>query len=114
MIISGQLGIDYGALWTSVKEASKELVTKTLPAAAEKAVSDQAQKVAAPVIQKMAEEKAQRVVSKGKVALMATAGVLLGALVAGGKWQRRALGGVVIGSLSTIAGIKIGILTDAV
>jgi hypothetical protein len=107
------LGIDFSALWKSAKEAGTELITKTLPEAAEKAVSAQAQKVAAPVIQQMAQEKATRVLSKGKVALMASAGVLLGALLAGGDWKRRALGGVVIGGLSTVAGIKIGLLSDS-
>jgi hypothetical protein len=107
------LGIDYGALWTAAKQGAVDLVTKDLPAAAQKAVVAKAQSVAQPVVQQVVQAKAERAVSKGNVALFALGGVAIGALIAGGSWKRRAVGGGVVGALGALAGFKIGLLTDS-
>jgi hypothetical protein len=112
----GDLGIDYGALWQSAKAAGASLI-KELPGAVEstvtKAISQKAQSVAAPIIQQIAQEKAQRVITKGNVILFTLGGAALGALIAGGGWKRRTVGGVLIGAAGAYAGTKIGLLTDS-
>jgi len=117
MMIAGNLGIDYGSLWRSVKSAAGEIY-KELPGAVahtvEKAVTQKAEKVATPVLEQIAKEKTQRVLSKGNVALFAAGGVLLGALVAGGDWKRRAVGAGVVGLVGALVGTKIGFIYESV
>jgi hypothetical protein len=67
-----------------------------------------------PTVQKQAEAKAARVVSKGNIALTAGIGFAAGLLVAGGSWERRAVGGAVGGILGGLAGLKIGLVGDSV
>lgn len=110
----GNIGaIDYGALWSNVKTGAADLVTKDLPNAIQKTVEDKAVAVAQPTVQKQVEAKAQRVISKGNIALTAGIGLLAGVLVAGGSWERRAVGGVVGGILGGLAGLKIGLVGDS-
>jgi len=103
-------GVDFNALWSSVKKAGTELITKDLPNAVEKTVVNKAATVATPVVQQVAMQKTKAAVSAGNVALFTAGGVLLGALIAGGSWQRRSIGGVVIGGLGAFAGFRIGLL----
>jgi hypothetical protein len=116
MMIAGNLGLDYGALWQSAKQAGGELY-KDLPGvvkqAVGKTVSQKVSQVATPVIQQIAKEKAQRVLSKGNVVLFAVTGATLGALVAGGNWKRRTLGGSIIGVVGALVGTKIGFIYES-
>ena len=118
MIFNGWLddlqkqGINPGAIWDSVKANAKELVLKDLPGAAVKTVQEKVAATAAPVVESVAQRKAERVVSKGNVALTAGIGALAGVLVAGGSWQRRAVGAGVGGILGGLAGLKIGLVSD--
>ena len=114
------LGIDWGALYQSAKTGGMDLLTKDLPAAAERAVVAKTQSIITPVATQLAVEKANKAVNKGKVALITGigggVGLLMGALIAGGSWKRRAVGGVVAGSVlagaGALASFKIGLLTD--
>lgn len=104
-MVLGTLDLDYNALWEQAKTAGTALVTKDLPAAVEQAVVQRAQAVATPIVQR----KAQSAVSKGNVTLFAAGGVVLGALIAGGGWQRRAIGGAAVGGLSAFLSFKLGL-----
>jgi len=110
MLLAGELGLDYNALWNAAKKAGTELVTKDLPTAVEKTVTSKAVAVATPVVQKAAAQKTKAAYSAGNVALFTAGGLLIGALIAGGGWQRRAVGGVVVGGLGALASFKIGLL----
>lgn len=123
MLFSGttNLGIDWSNLVKSAASAGEDLITKDLPNALEKTVTSKVQTVATPVVQSLVQKKAINVVSKGQVALWAGtaggAGVLIGALMAGGSWKRRAAGGGILGVLLAGAGafasFKIGLLRDS-
>jgi hypothetical protein len=112
-MISMHGAIDYGSLWTDIKTSTGELVTQTLPTAVRTAIETKATAAVAPTVQKQAEAKAARVVSKGNIALTAGIGLAAGLLVAGGSWQRRALGASVGGILGGLAGLKIGLISDS-
>jgi hypothetical protein len=105
-------GINPGAIWDSIKQNSKDLVLKDLPGAVVKTVQEKAAATAAPVVEAVAQKKAERVISKGNIALTASIGAAAGLLVAGGSWQRRALGAGVGGILGGLAGLKIGLVGD--
>jgi len=105
-------GINPGAIWDTVKTNAKELVLKDLPGAVSTTVKEKVAATAAPVVQSVAEKKAERVVSKGNVALTAGIGAVAGLLVAGGSWQRRVVGAGVGGILGGLAGLKIGLVSD--
>ena len=107
----GDLGIDWSAAWDTAVGAAKG-IAKNLPGAvvtaAEGTVTDQL----TPIAQRAAEAKTQSVIKKGNVAMMMVGGGVLGALVAGGSWQRRAVGGTIIGVAATVVGWQIGWLAD--
>ena len=122
MIFSGaNLGFDWEAAGKSLVSAGGDLLTKELPDALTKTVQTKAQAVATPYVQQLVQNKASAAVSKGNVALWAGvgggAGLLIGALLAGGSWQRRATGGGVLGAVlagaGAFAGLKIGLLRDS-
>jgi len=104
--------VDYGALWSNIKTGASDLVTKDLPNAVQQALAKKTQALIAPVVRQAAQAKAERAISKGNVALFTAGGVLVGALIAGGSWKRRAVGGGVVGVLGAFAGFRIGLLTD--
>lgn len=106
-------GINPGAIWSDVKEKGKELVLEDLPNAAIRTVTGKASEVVTPVVQSVTAKKAEHVISKGNVVLMAGVGLLAGGLIAGGSWRRRAVGGGVGGILGALAGFKIGLVSDA-
>lgn len=103
------LGFDVGSLWSSISTAGKDLISKEIPAAVQAAVTKQASAVATPLAQQAAQQKAQQAYSKGSVALFAVGGLALGAILAGGGWQRRAIGGAVLGSVGAFVGFKFGL-----
>jgi hypothetical protein len=105
-------GINPGEIWDTVKTNAKDLVLKDLPGAAVKTVKEKAAATAQPVVESVAQQKASRVVSKGNIALTAGIGLLAGFVVAGGSWQRRAVGAGVGGILGGLAGLKIGLVSD--
>jgi hypothetical protein len=105
-------GIDPSAIWSDLKKNAKDLVLKDLPGAAVKTVQEKVAQTAAPVVSAVAQKKAERVVSKGNIALTASIGAVAGLLVAGGSWQRRAVGAGVGGILGGLAGLKIGLVSD--
>jgi hypothetical protein len=105
-------GINPGAIWSDIKQNAKDLVLKDLPGAAVKTVQEKVAKTAAPIVESVAQKKAERVVSKGNIALTASIGAVAGLLVAGGSWQRRAVGAGVGGILGGLAGLKIGLVSD--
>lgn len=105
-------GINPGAIWEDIKTNAKDLVLKDLPGAVIKTTQEKVAKTAEPVVQAVAQKKAERVVSKGNLALTASIGAVAGLLVAGGSWQRRAIGAGVGGILGGLAGLKIGLVSD--
>jgi hypothetical protein len=104
-------GIDFSKLgtdiWQSVKELPGDLWKQATQTVEEKAVE-----AVSPTVQAQVEAKASRVASKGNIALTASIGALAGLLVAGGSWQRRAIGGSVGAILGGLAGLKIGLVSD--
>lgn len=106
-------GINAREIWDTTKQNAKDLVLKDLPGAVVKTVKEKAAATTAPIVESVAQKKAERVVSKGNIALTAGIGLAAGALVAGGGWQRRAIGGAVGGILGGLAGLKIGLVSDA-
>lgn len=110
--LANQTGIHPTKIWESVKTGGKELVLKDLPAAAGKAVQEKVAATAAPVVQSVAEKKAERVISTGNIALMSAIGGAAGVLIAGGTWQRRAVGGGLGAILGGLAGLKVGLVGD--
>lgn len=105
-------GINPGAIWTDIKKNAAELVLKDLPGAAVKTVQEKVAATAAPIVESVAQKKAERVISKGNIALTASIGAAAGLLVAGGSWQRRAVGASVGAILGGLAGLKIGLVSD--
>jgi hypothetical protein len=105
-------GIDYGKLWSDVEAGITslpgELYKKGVDVVQGKVVA-----AVTPTVQAQIEAKAQRVVSKGNIALTAGIGALAGLLVAGGSWQRRTIGGSVGAILGGLAGLKIGLVGDS-
>ena len=121
MVMSeANLGLDWTGLYQSAKTAGIDLVTNALPNAVEKTVAQKVQTVATPVVQQLVQQKANEAAVKGKMALWASVGggvgILMGALIAGGSWKRRATGGAVAGAALAGAGafasFKIGLLMD--
>jgi hypothetical protein len=107
-------GIDFSKLWSSTVQAGKDLIFKDLPAAAVKTAEQKAVGLVQPVIEKQIQEKASRVASKGEIAAFTTGGLIIGALIAGGSWKRRALAGAGLGVAGALIGWKIGWLADKV
>lgn len=105
-------GIDPAKIWSSVATSAKDLVTSDLPKAVVQTVQSKAASVAEPVVQSAAQAKAKRVISKGNIAATAGIGLLAGALISGGSWKRRAVGGAVGAILGGLAGLKIGLVSD--
>jgi|WetSurMetagenome_2_1015567.scaffolds.fasta_scaffold962857_1 hypothetical protein len=103
------LGFDYGSLWSSIQTAGKDLITKELPSAVQTAVTKQASAVVAPIVQEQAKQTAQKAYSTGNVVGFAAAGILLGAVIAGGGWQRRAVGATVLGAAGGLIAFKFGL-----
>ena len=110
--LANETGVHPTQIWDSLKTGGKELVTKDLPAAAGKALQEKVASTAAPVVQSVAEKKAETVISKGNIALMAAIGGVAGVLISGGTWQRRAIGGSVGAILGGLAGLKIGLVSE--
>jgi len=118
---TGNLGIDWNALYQTGKDAAESLVEKDLPAAVTKTVTQKATAIATPLVTQAAQNKASNVATKGQVALWTSIGggigILLGALIAGGSWQRRAVGGGIAGLVGAaggaLASVKIGLLIDS-
>jgi hypothetical protein len=109
--MSGRLGFDYGDLWSTVKNTTVDIV-KALPGATQAAVEKTVTEKVTPLAQKAVQAKTENVLKKGNVAMMLLGGAALGALVAGGGWQRRTVGGLVVGAAATAVGWKIGWLED--
>lgn len=107
-----QTGLDPSAIWSDIKTNAKDLVIKDLPGAVIKTTQEKVAKTAAPVVEAVAQKKAETVVSKGNIALTAAIGAAAGLLVAGGSWQRRAIGAGVGGILGGLAGLKIGLVSE--
>lgn len=105
-------GISPQAIWSTAKQAAKDLVLKDLPTAAAKTIQEKVAATAQPVVESVAKAKAARVASKGNIALTAGIGGLAGLLIAGGSWQRRVVGLAVGGILGGLAGLKIGLVSD--
>jgi len=105
--------IDYTSLWSDITSGAKKLITDDLPSAIKNTIENKAVAIVQPTVQKQVEAKAARVVSKGNIALTAGIGMLAGLLIAGGSWQRRAVGGTVGGILGGLAGLKIGLVGDS-
>ena len=115
-MLSGDLGLsldDLTSAWNTVSSTVSTFATKDLPTAIQAAAIKKATDAATPYAQQIVAAKAQRVISKGNIALFTGVGILAGVLIAGGSWKRRAVGGGVAGALGALAGLKIGILTDA-
>jgi hypothetical protein len=114
-MMQSNLGLDVGSIWRDIKTASGQLISQ-LPSDIKRVVvndvTDKVQQVAAPVVSKIAQEKTARVVSKGNVVMYALGGVALGALVSGGGWQRRSIGGLVVGAAGTLVAFQMGLLYD--
>ena len=99
-------------LWDDIKTGAKDLIMKEIPKAVKGSVEKNAVAIATPIVQKQAEEKANRVANKGNIALLAGIGALAGGLIAGQSWTRRGVGAGVGAILGGLAGLKIGILSD--
>ncbi len=114
-MMRNNLGFSVSDVWKDIKTASGQFVSQ-LPGDIKRVitsnVTDKVQQVATPIAQKLAQEKTERALSKGNVAMYALGGVALGALVAGGRWPRRTVGGLVIGTASTLIAFKMGLLYD--
>jgi hypothetical protein len=106
------LGIDYGKLWSDVKTAAGGLPGE-LYQQVKKTVEGKVTQAVTPTVQAQVEAKAQRVMSKGNIALMAAIGATAGLLIAGGSWQRRTVGGSVGAILGGLAGLKVGLVGDS-
>jgi ElaB/YqjD/DUF883 family membrane-anchored ribosome-binding protein len=105
------LGIDWDKAWEDVKTAAKELPGELLKKTGD-VVEAKAVQAVQPTVQAQVEKKAARVVSKGNIALTAAIGGTAGVLIAGGSWQRRAMGATVGLVLGGLAGLKIGLISD--
>jgi F0F1-type ATP synthase assembly protein I len=111
MITMQGLGLDYGSIWSTTKSVGTDIL-KSLPGAVTASVEKTVTEKVTPIAQQMVEAKTQSVIKKGNVALFLVGGVTLGALLAGGSWQRRAVGGAILGATATAVGWQIGWLTD--
>ena len=111
IISSAGLGIDFSQLWNNVKTAAQELPGELYRKSVE-TVENKTVQAVQPTVQAQIEAKAQRVVNKGNVAMMAAAGGLAGVLIAGGNWQRRTVGGSVGAILGGLAGLQVGLAGD--
>lgn len=109
------LGLSVDDVWKDIKTASKQFAAQ-LPGDVKRVIernaTDKVEQVVLPVAKTITQEKTQRVVSKGNVALYALGGLALGALIAGGGWSRRAVGGLAVGGAGTIVAFKMGLLYD--
>src|SRR5512143_1840941 len=101
------LGADDGFSWSKVWDAAKGTtidIVKSIPGAATGAVQKTIVEKVTPLAQQVATAKTERVLNKGNVALMLVGGGALGALLAGGSWQRRAIGAATLAT----AGFAVG------
>jgi hypothetical protein len=105
------LGTDYGQIWDTAVGVGTDIV-KALPGAVQSAAAKTVTDKLTPIAQRAVDAKAQNVIKKGNVAMFMVGGGVLGALVAGGSWQRRAFGGVAIAAAATAVGWQIGWLAD--
>ena len=103
----GDLGIDWSAAWDTAVSTAEDIVTST-PGAVVKAAEQNVTNKLTPIAQRALEAKTQSVISAGNVAMFLVGGSVLGALVAGGTWQRRAVGGAIVGIAATAVGWQIG------
>lgn len=109
----GDLGIDWSAAWNTAVKTTTDIV-KSLPGAVQSAAEKTVVDKLTPIAQQAVNAKAQSVLNKGNVAMFAIGGGALGAIIAGGTWQRRTIGGIVIGAAATAVGWQIGWLADKV
>jgi hypothetical protein len=107
----GDLGVDWTAAWNTAVDTATSIV-KTTPKAVVDAATQNAASKLIPIAQKAIDDKAQSVIKKGNVAMFMLGGGALGAIVAGGSWQRRTVGGLIIAAAATAAGWQIGWLAD--
>jgi hypothetical protein len=108
---SSGLGLDWGELWTNVKKEAGSLLPD-VGKAVKKTVEDKVVASVQPTVQAQVEQKAARVVNKGNIALTAAIGGGAGLLIAGGSWQRKAVGLGIGAILGGLAGLKIGLVGD--
>jgi hypothetical protein len=107
----GDFGLDYSQILQTGKQVGLDIL-KSIPGAAGSAVEKVIVEKTTPVAQGIVQAKTQRVIKKGNVALFLVGGATLGALVAGGDWRRRSVGGIIVGTAATLVGWKIGWLED--
>jgi hypothetical protein len=107
----GGLGTDYGQIWDTAVGVGTDIV-QALPGAVQSAAVKTVTDKLTPIAQKAVEAKTQTVIKKGNVAMFMVGGGVLGALIAGGSWQRRAFGGAILAAASTAVGWQIGWLAD--
>ena len=105
------LGTDWTSVANTVWDTAKDIVTST-PNALVNAATQNATNKLLPIAQQAVDAKAQTVIKKGNVAMFMLGGGALGALVAGGDWRRRTIGGIIIASAATAVGWQIGWLAD--
>jgi uncharacterized protein (DUF697 family) len=104
-------GPDYGQIWNTAVGVGTDIV-KALPGAVQAAAAKTVTDKLTPIAQQAVQNKTQSVIKKGNVAMFMVGGGVLGALIAGGSWQRRTFGGVVIAAAATAVGWQIGWLAD--
>jgi hypothetical protein len=107
----GGLGTDWSAGWDTAVKTVTDIVTST-PTALVNAATQNATNKLMPIAQKAVEAKTQSVIKKGNVAMFMVGGGVLGMLVAGGSWQRRAVGAAAVAVAATAVGWQIGWLAD--
>jgi hypothetical protein len=107
----GDLGVDWSAAWNTAVSTTEDIV-KSLPGAVTAAAEQTVANKVTPIAQQMVAAKTQSVISKGNVAMYMVGGGALGALVAGGDWRRRTIGGIVIAAAATAVAWQIGWLAD--
>jgi hypothetical protein len=111
-MISATIGdVDWSSLWSNVKKSAGDLLPDVAKAV-QKTVEDKAVAAVQPTVQAQVEQKASRVVNKGNIALTAAIGGGAGLLIAGGSWQRKAVGLGIGAILGGLAGLKIGLVGD--
>ncbi len=109
----GMAGVldDLKTVYQTAKTVGADII-KTVPGAVTSAVTKTVVEKTTPIAQQYVEAKTQRVIKKGNVALFLVGGGTAGALLAGGSWQRRAVGGTILGIAGLLVGWKIGWLED--
>jgi len=107
----GNLGTDWTSVANTIVDTATDIV-KSTPGALVTAATQNATNKLMPIAQRAVDAKAQSVIKKGNVAMFMVGGGVLGALVAGGSWQRRTVGGLIIAAASTAVGWQIGWLAD--